>query len=417
MTGRRSIVAMVLAAAAAAPLLAAAAEQPPFGERERGRYLAAAGDCEACHTAENGKPYAGGRGIDTPFGVIYSPNITPDRETGIGAWNDEQFYRALHQGIAADGSHLYPAFPYPWYTKVTRDDARAIRTFLQSLDPVHAQRKPNGLSWPLDERIVMKGWNALFLKDGEFKPNPQKSADWNRGAYLVEGLGHCGACHTPLNMFGAPKHDDRLEGGNLQNWFAPSLAGDLHGGLGGWSPGDIVEFLKTGRNAKTAAYGPMSEVIAHSTSKLSDQDLKAIAAYLKDMPAAEPGRQPKQPDAKVAQAGEAIYLDNCAACHRSNGEGVPAMFPALKGSGVAQSQDPTTAMRLVLEGGHAVATQQRPTPVAMPSFQWKLSDDQVAAVLSYVRSAWGNAAAPVSGSDVGSLRGKLASAGGKLSAR
>lgn len=397
--------ASVLAAAAVLLLSNAGwAEQLSFAQVERGKYLVEAGDCEACHTNKGGQPFAGDRPIQTPFGVIYSPNITPDRETGIGAWTDEQFYRALHEGIAEDGSHLYPAFPYPWYTKVTRDDALAIRAFLNSLDPVKSERRPNALDWPLNYREVMAGWNELFFTEGGFSPDPKKSAEWNRGAYLVEGLGHCGACHTPTNFVGAAKTSERLQGGVLQDWYAPDLAGELRSGLGNWSADDIVQFLKTGRNNRTAAYGPMAEVITYSTANLNDGDLKAIATYLKDMPAPATEKKSSKPDPKLVQAGQAIYIDNCSACHRSNGEGTPGTFPPMKGDATVQDRDPTTIIRVILDGAHAVATDARPTPLSMPSFKWKLSNDEVAAVASYVRSTWGNAASPVSASDVQSLR-------------
>ena len=386
------------------------AEQLSFGQVEHGKYLVEAGDCQACHTNKGGRPFAGDRPIETPFGVIYSPNITPDRETGIGAWTDDQFYRALHEGIADDGSHLYPAFPYPWYTKVTRDDALAIRAYLNSLDPVKAERRPNALDWPLNYREVMAGWNEIFFKEGEFSPDPKKSAEWNRGAYLVEALGHCGACHTPTNVFGAAKSGEHLQGGTLQDWYAPDLAGELRSGLGNWSADDIVQFLKVGRNNRTAAYGPMAEVITNSTSKLNDGDLKAIATYLKDMSAPPSAKKPSKPDSKLVRAGEAIYIDNCSACHRSNGEGTPGTFPPLKGDAAAQGSDPTTVIRVILDGTRAVATDARPTPLSMPSFKWKLSNEEVAAVASYVRSAWGNAAPAVSADDVQSMRRVLDSA-------
>jgi mono/diheme cytochrome c family protein len=400
--------ALTVLAAALAPLAAARGDQLSFAKVERGRYLAAAGDCEACHTAEGGKPYAGGRPIETPFGVIYSPNLTPDRDTGIGAWSDEQFYRAMHEGNSADGKHLYPAFPSPWFTKATPDDVAAIRAYLKTLQPVRNEAPGNELTWPLNYRVVMEGWNKLFFDPGTFKPNPQKPADWNRGAYLVEGLGHCGACHTPRNMFGAAHKDERYQGASLQDWYAPSLAGDLRSGLGSWSADELVQFLKTGRNDRTVAYGPMSEVITDSTSKLSDKDLKAIAAYLKDMPAAAAKSKPAAPDPKVADAGKAIYVDQCSACHRMNGEGVAQMFPTLKGSPVVQSKDATTVIRLILSGGRAAGTDARPTQFSMPAFGWKLTDGEVAAVASYVRSAWGNAASPVDAGAVGDLRHSVA---------
>ena len=396
-------------------ILAAAGSVPVRGEQlspatvERGRYLVAAGDCQDCHTAEGGKPFAGGRALQTPFGAIFSANITPDRTTGIGAWSRDQFYRALHEGISADGSYLYPAFPYPWYTKITRADADAIWAYLGTLEPVSARRPENDLTWPLDHRTVMSGWNTLFFKPATFVPDPNKSAEWNRGAYLVEGLGHCGTCHTPMNALGASKSIQNLQGGVLQDWYAANLAGDLSSGLGSWSADDIVEFLKTGRNNKTTAYGPMAEVVTYSTSKLNEGDLKAIAVYLKDLPATSE-KKPGAPDPKVSKAGEAIYLDNCAACHRSNGEGVPGMFPPLKGDAGAQGREPATVIRIILDGAHPAVTDARPTPISMPSFKWKLSDEEVAAVASYVRSAWGNSAASVSASDVRSLRKALARA-------
>ncbi len=222
---RKWILTAFIATAALSPWTAAWSEQLSYGQAERGRYLVEAGDCQACHTKAGGQPFAGGRAIQTPFGVIYSPNITPDHDTGIGAWSDDQFYRAMHQGIAANGDHLYPAFPYPWYTKVTREDALAIRAYLSTLDPVKAERRSNDLDWPLNHREVMAGWNELFFKEGQFSADPKKSPEWNRGAYLVEGLGHCGACHTPTNIFGAAKTSERLQGGTLQDWYAPDLAG------------------------------------------------------------------------------------------------------------------------------------------------------------------------------------------------
>jgi len=401
------IASFILAAATLLPSNAAVADQTSFAQIERGRYLAAAGDCTACHTAKGGRAFAGGLPIETPFGVIYSPNITPDRDTGIGAWSDDEFYRALHQGIAANGDYLYPAFPYPWFTKVSRNDALAIRAFLGTLDAVRAERPKAALTWPLGYREVMLGWNDLYFTAGEFSPDPQKPAAWNRGAYLVEGLGHCGACHTQANMFGAAETGEALQGGRLQDWYAPSLAGELGSGLASWSADDIVQFLQTGRNGKTAAYGPMAEVITDSTSKLSDADLAAIATYLKDRPVPAAQKQAYQPDPKLLRAGEAVYLDNCSACHRSNGEGVAETFPALKADAAVQGTDPTTIIRLILDGVHTVATDTRPTPFSMPAFGWKLSDEQIAAVASYIRSNWGNASSPVSLSEVRSMRQSL----------
>src|SRR4051812_33203839 len=251
-----------------------ASAEPLHSSIERGRYLAAAGNCAACHTAEGGQPYAGGRAIPTPFGTIYSTNITPDKQTGIGNWTPEQFYRAMHDGVRADGKHLYPAFPYPWYTKLTRRDIEDLKAFLDTLQPARAENKQPALPWPFSVREVMLGWNAMFFDKGQYRPDPQQSAEWNRGAYLVEGLGHCGACHTPKNIAGGLKTNKNLEGGYGENWYATSLTNDVRDGLGDWSVDDIARYLRSGQNAKAAATGPMAEVIENSTQHLSDADLR-----------------------------------------------------------------------------------------------------------------------------------------------
>jgi mono/diheme cytochrome c family protein len=389
-----------------ASIVLARADDISFAQVQRGRYLADAADCFACHTAEKGAPFAGGRGIETPFGTIYSPNLTSDRQTGLGAWSDDDFYNAMHLGAAPDGRRLYPAFPYPYFTKLTRDDVMAIRAYLNILPPVKNQRRPNELTWPLNYRVVMRAWNSMFFKPGEFVPSPQKSTEWNRGAYLVEGSGHCGACHTPKNAFGADKTNQQFQGGLLQDWFIPRINSDQRSGLGSWSVEDVVEYLKTGRNARSNASGLMAEVVANSTSKLSDEDLNAIAVYVKDASGKtnEEARQPKQ---ELMDAGGAIFSDSCSACHQSKGEGVERMFPPLMDNANVQSVDPTTVIRVILEGAQTVSTPSRPTPFAMPAFNWKLSDEQIAAVATFVRNAWGNAASVVTSEEVKSLRGRL----------
>jgi mono/diheme cytochrome c family protein len=392
-------------AAFALSLLAASAsaEQGSYAQLERGRYLTRVGDCEACHTAPGGKPFAGGRAMQTPFGTIYTPNITADVVTGIGAWTDQQFYRAMHEGVGIQGEKLYPAFPYPWFTHASREDIDAIRAYLRTIPAVSASTPPNDLLWPLGHRSLMTVWNAMFFDDGTYKDDSKKSAQWNRGAYLVDGLGHCGACHTQTNFLGAPKKDDRFEGGELANWYSPNISGDERVGLASWSEDDIVEFLKTGRTARAVAYGPMSDVVKHSTSYWSDSDLRAAAVYLKSFSGKNDSSRTSI-DKDVATAGEAIYIDTCSACHHKDGHGVPHMFPALAGDPLVQSTNPTTIVRLILEGGRAVATEEHPTPVSMPAYGWKLSDAQVAAVASYVRNAWGNQGSAVSASDVHDLR-------------
>jgi mono/diheme cytochrome c family protein len=376
------------------------AEESSFVQIQRGKELVAAGDCEGCHTVQGGAKFAGGRPLQTPFGTIYTSNITSDAETGIGSWTEDQFYRAMHEGIDNKGNHLYPAFPYPWFTKVTRQDVEAIHAYLGTLPAVRYRRPGNTLPWPLDQRATMAGWNTFYFKPGTYEPDPNRSTQWNRGAYLVFGLGHCGACHTPDNFLGAAKADRHLQGGVLSDWFAPSLVGDRRDGLGNWTEQQIVNFLKTGQTKDGVAYGPMEEVVHYSTSAMSDDDLKAIAVYLKSLPAAKGPAAASRPASDIANAGQAIYVDSCSACHGENGQGVAELFPALKASAIVQGENPTTVIRLILNGGHAVATDQRPTGVSMPSFGWKLSDAEVAALASYIRSAWGNEAAPVSASDV-----------------
>src|ERR1700738_3969977 len=254
----------------------------------RGKALTDAADCASCHTTDPAKPFAGGKRIDTPFGGIYSPDLTPDRDTGIGTWSDDEFYRALRYGEDPDGSRYYPAFPYPNFTKLIRDDILAIRAYLSTLDPFSNTTPSPELRWPLNYRVLMRGWDYLFFRPGIFEPKPQKRPEWNRGGYLVEGAAHCGACHTPKNLFGANRHGRAYGGGLVQGWFAPRLDAAERSGLKSWSVDDIVEYLQSGRNGKSHADGLMAEVVVNSTSKMSDADLRAIATYLKDLPPGAP---------------------------------------------------------------------------------------------------------------------------------
>ena len=372
---------------------------------ERGRYLVNAGDCASCHTDQGGQAYAGGLAIPTPFGIIYSTNITPDRVTGIGNWSEEDFYRAMHNGIRRDGKHLYPAFPYPWFTKVSRDDVSAIKAFLNTLTPVRQENRPTKLFWPLNEREVMAGWNELYFRDGAFVADPKKSEQWNRGAYLVEGLGHCGACHTATNLLGAAKTTENLKGGDFgEHWYAPGLTSNLRDGLGGWSAAEIVEYLKTGANAKSAAGGPMAEVVKNSTQYLSDSDLNAIAAYLKDFPVEKTATQAAEIDKQALSRGEALYVDNCTGCHMENGEGLTEVFPSLKASSAVQATLPDTVIHVVLAGAKAAATPSKPTGLAMPAFDRKLDDKQIADLVNYIRNGWGNHASQTDAGAVSKIR-------------
>lgn len=359
-----------------------------------GRYLVNAGDCASCHTDTGGKPFAGGRAIQTPFGVIYSSNITPDSETGIGKWSETDFYNAMHRGMGRNGKHLYPAFPYPWFTKVSADDAQAIKAYLDTIPPVRQRNRPSKLPWPLSVRRVMAGWNALYFREGAFKPDASKSALWNRGAYLVEGLGHCGACHTATNAVGAPKKNQRLTGGDFgEHWYAPSLTSDLRDGLGNWSIADIVEYLKTGSNGKGTAGGPMAEVVENSTQYLSDSDLDAMATYLKDIPAREnlsSTQTVASADSANLTRGQALYEDNCSGCHMENGAGLAQVFPSLKESSAVQAKIPDTLIHLILAGASNAITPSKLTGFSMPAFNEKFDDDELADVVNYIRNAWGN---------------------------
>ena len=395
----------VVANAALAASMSNAKTPPLYGEIERGRYLTAAADCKACHTADGGQAFAGGRAVPTPFGTIYAPNITPDKDTGIGNWTEEQFWKSMHDGIAADGSHLYPAMPYPWYTKLTKDDVFAIKAYLDTMPAVRSDTKKPALPFPLSWRGSVSAWNRLFFDPGTYQQNPKKSAEWNRGAYLVEGAGHCGACHSPKNVLGAVKQDQRFQGGKGEGWFAVDLTADREG-LGSWNPNEIVEYLKTGANRRARAMGPMAEVVEHSTSHLNDADLHAIAVYLKDLPAPKDAdrHEAKAPKQDVLSQGRLVYLDQCAGCHMENGTGVAGVFPNLTQNTALRSRNPESLVRLVLEGARSAKTAEKREGFAMPSFGGKLSDQQVAEVVSYVRSEFGQHAGAVAKDKVADVR-------------
>lgn len=379
---------------------------PNAAQLRRGQYLVAAGDCISCHQREGGEPFAGGLGLNTPFGLIYTPNITPDRNTGIGAWTSDQFYRAMHDGKGAHGEDLYPAFPYPWFRRVSREDDDAIFAYLTTVPAVIYTPPKNDLSFPLNFRSLVGGWNMLFLDSHNFQSDPGQSAEWNRGAYLVNGLGHCGGCHTPKNFLGADKSKQELQGGNLDNWVAPDLTSNSRVGLGDWSVDDIAEFLASGRNAHAAAGGDMADVISHSTSHLSDADRRAIAVYLKSQPAS-PSVASAAPEAGAMRRGAEIYSDACSSCHLDNGVGQSRLFPPLGKDAMLQQADPTGLEHLILGGTRIGVSASRPSPLGMPSFAWKLTDQEIADVSTFIRNNWGNQAAPVAAADVSALRKKL----------
>ena len=376
-------------ALACLPAVATQAQTADADLVARGAYLARAGDCVSCHTAQGGQPFAGGLRMDTPFGYLLSPNITPDAATGIGRWSADEFYRALHQGVNQRGQDMFPVMPFDFYTRVTRQDSDAIYAYLRSIAPVKNAVVVNHLRFPFNQRWSMAVWRELYFSEGSFKPDPAKSAAWNRGAYLVEGLGHCSACHSPRNALGGIEKDKAYTGATIDGWFALNLTSDLHTGLGSWTAEQIATYLKTGAVAgKTTALGPMAEVVKNSTSHLSDADLAAMGAYLKDLPANSTLRQGKPVPDPTRAAGAALYLDHCAGCHQAGGRGIPGVFPPLAGNGVVLAPDPADILKVVLQG---VPAQGKYVP--MPAFASQLSDQQVADLANYLRGSWGNAAA------------------------
>ena len=399
----RSILAWLVLCSAFAPFPALAEPAPPEVVAH-GKSLVEASDCATCHTADPQRPFAGGKRIDTPFGAIYSPNLTPDRETGIGDWSDADFVRALRFGVAPDSSRYYPAFPYPYFTKFTRGDILAIRAYLSTLTPFRNEEPPPALRFPLNFRVVMRVWNYFFFKPGILEPDQQKDIDWNRGRYLVEGAGHCGACHTPKNMFGADRRGQTFAGGRVGDWFAPRLDGAARSGLKSWSVDDIVEYLQSGRNARSHADGLMAEVVVNSTSKISDGDARAIAVYLKSLPAGPPEPQVILPPEDRMKSGEALYEHACVACHEKDGSSAPRIYPPLPGNALLQSADPTSTLRIILDGAQTVTTPRAPNKGSMPAYAKQWTDQQIADVTNYIRNSWGNAAPLVTADQVAQAR-------------
>ena len=402
-------------------LSAMAAEIDQQALVKQGEYLARAGDCVACHTAKGGKPFAGGLPMETPIGTIFSTNITPD-PSGIGAYSFDDFDKAVRHGIAKNGSTLYPAMPYPSYARVNQADMQALYAyFMNGVEPVAQANKDSDIPWPMSMRWPLAMWRWAFAPAvADFTPVAGQDPVVSRGAYLVEGLGHCGACHTPraLTMqekaLSASDSSAFLAGSApLEGWIAKNLRGDHKDGLGSWDEAQLVQFLKTGRSDRSAVFGGMSDVIEHSMQYMSEDDLTAIARYLKSLPAVNPADKPHQYDPAVADAlwngddskrGAAVYIDNCAACHRTDGNGYTRVFPALAGNPVLQSDDPTSLIHIVLKGGTLPATHTAPSTFTMPAFDWRLSDQEVADVVNFIRTSWGNKGGDVTEKDVKALR-------------
>ena len=390
----------------------------------KGQYLATAGDCVACHSVAGGQPFAGGLKMSTPVGAIYSTNITPDKETGIGDYTYDDFAAALRDGVAKDGHHLYPAMPYTSFAKINDEDMHALYDyFMHEVKPVKQQNRDSDITWPLSMRWPLSIWNMVFHDDNVFKPDSSQSDEWNRGAYLVQGLEHCGSCHTPRGIGFQEKALDQndadyLTGGTLEGWHAPNLTGNMKDGLGSWSAEDLAAFLKTGQTDHAAAFGSMAEAINNSTQHLTDADLKAMAVYIKSLKASDPNDKTapvydnKTTEAlskgDVSQTGAQEYMDNCSACHRTNGKGYTRTYPALAGNNALLSDDPSSVISVILRGGQAPVTAGDETGMEMPGFAWRLDDKQVADLATFIRNSWGNQASAVTADQVKEIRDLMA---------
>ncbi|HEX7338715.1 MAG TPA: cytochrome c [Rhodanobacteraceae bacterium] len=389
---------------AMSPATGSAATTDDAAQVARGAYLARAGDCVSCHTAVGGEPLSGGRAIPTPFGTLYTPNLTSDKATGIGAWSEADFWKAMHDGIGRDGRYLYPAFPFTSFTHLTRQDVDAIYAWLKTVKPVTRKNRSPQLKFPYSMRSLMAVWRLFYFKAGTYTDQPGKSAAFNRGAYLVKGLGHCSACHSPRNWLGATDDDRNLAGAMIpeQNWYAPDLGTAKGNGLADWSRRDIVDFLSTGHAARGIAYGPMAEVVSRSLQYLDKADVEAIATYLLERPSRPTPRHVEKflpPPVRFQREmflnravvqGHAVYVKYCAACHGKDGKGHLDVYPPLAGNSSILAAEPVNAIRKVLLGGFAPATKAYPRPYSMPPFIEKLNDREVALVVTYIRHAWRN---------------------------
>ena len=383
---------------------------------EQGRYLALAGNCMACHTTRVGAPFAGGRRIDTPFGGVYSSNLTPDPTTGLGRWNAQDFWQAMHRGRSNNGRLLAPAFPYNHTSVITRADSDAIFAWLNTLTPVHQPQPNHALTWPVGTQPALAVWRSLFFTPSPFSPDPARSAEWNRGAYLVQGLGHCAACHSPRNAFGASGAVNDLSGGLMPvvNWYAPDLTRDAESGMASTPLPEIVRLLRTGASATAQTSGPMGEVVQHSLQHLQGSDLHAMAVYLQSRAQGTPQPAPAPAQAirispQVSTQGAKVYERQCAQCHGEQGQGQQTRsgevaYPSLAGNRAVLLQDPTNLVQLVLYGGYGPATQGHPRPFGMPPAVLALDDRDIAAVLTHLRTQWGHQAGEVTPLQVNRIR-------------
>ena len=370
---------------------------------ERGAYLARAGNCIGCHTTTGGAAFAGGRGVDTPFGVVVAPNITPDVKTGIGSWSASEFWRAMHHGRSKDGRLLYPAFPYPSFTYVTREDSDALYAFLKSTPAVERPNQPHRLGFPYNTQAALAVWRALYFRAGAFEPQAEQPAEWNRGRYLVQGLGHCAACHSGRNFLGGTSLNAQFAGGLMPDatWYAPSLATPREAGVQTWQRDEVVKLLKDGVVSHASVSGPMAEVVFTSTQYLSGADLDAMARYLASIPLRdnEP-REVKRAEGDVFARGGKLYDQHCASCHGDKGQGVAGIYPALAGNRAVTLSSHNNLVQVIRQGGFMPTTAGNPEPFGMPPFGQVLNNDEIAAVSTFIRQSWGNSAAPVSSLDV-----------------
>lgn len=374
---------------------------------ERGAYLARAGNCIGCHTSFGGADFAGGRGVETPFGTVFAPNITPDARTGIGDWSSSEFWRAMHHGRSKDGRLLYPAFPYPSFTTITREDSDALYALLQTVEPVNQPNTPHALRFPFNTQVALAVWRALFFRPREFVSEPRQSAEWNRGKYLVQGLGHCAACHSGRNFLGATSLNAEFAGGLMPNeaWYAPSLASPKEAGVQGWPREEVVMLLRSGVSPHASVSGPMAEVVYSSTQYLDEKDLDAMARFLAAIPVRErEAEEFVRAPSEVSARGAKVYEQHCASCHGDEGQGVPSIYPALAGNRAVTLASSNNLVQLIRKGGFPPSTSGNPRPFGMPPFGQILSNDDIAAVATFLRQSWGNMAAPVSTRDVASVR-------------
>ncbi len=382
--------------------------------QERGKYLAQVANCMGCHTAQGGPSYARGRELPTPFGTFITSNITPDDRTGIGSWNEQDFWKALHEGKSRDGRPLYPAFPYTEYTRISREDSDAIFSHLQSLAPVAQENPPGRIGFPYNFQPLLSLWRFIYFKPGVYQTDSGQSDEWNRGAYLVQGLGHCSACHAERNPLGAvvgAAGGDTLGGGQIMgsNWYAPSLTSSSEAGSARWPISEIVQLLTTGVSSGATTSGPMADVVRQSLQHLTPEDARAMAVYLKSLPESAPrSRSPAQTVTEQGRAwlerGKVIYEKHCENCHGRSGEGASGIYPPLAGNRGVAMTPPVNAIRSILIGGYPPSTAGNPRPYGMPPFAQVLRDDEVAMVLSYIRTAWGNDASLVTKDQVDKSR-------------